>query len=307
MQENKEMKTTLALTITLALTGAIHADTLANGLAFRTPAGWAAKTNDRAALLVPPDMAMEPGGKEPSELYVVTLVPGVRDLRDPQLASILRGQYFPVEAQVRSAGPAQPFRAAAGTGYLHRLGAVSQGVVLSINMYVVQLPAGGVAGVVAIARPDLMARREALIAGVAASLTSAPAATFAPAAPAAPTAADGALAGQWDQRLRGRKLHQFSSYSSGYGSGGYSSQKTLLLAANGTYQFHRSGSVSVYVPGATGGSASQGGAQGRWRIYEQAGQATLELVPSAGAPETIMLTNNGGKTLLNGHQWLVGN
>ncbi|HEY2018827.1 MAG TPA: hypothetical protein VGH38_35220 [Bryobacteraceae bacterium] len=300
------MKSTLALTFALALAGGtMHAERLANGLEFRTPNGWTAKTNEQAAILVPPDMAMEPGGKDPSELYVVALLPGVRDLEDPQLASIVRGQYFPAQAQVRPSGAAQPFRAAAGTGYLHRLTAVSEGVVLGVNIYVVALP-GGVAGVMAIGRPGLIARRETLVEGVAASLSRQASAVPTSGSASAPPAPNGTLASQWEQRLRGHKLYQFSGYSSGYGSGGYNSQKTLRLAANGAYQFQRSGSVSVYVPGASGGSASQSGMQGRWRIYEQGGQAILELVAATGAMETIVLTANGSQTMLNGHRWLVG-
>ena len=296
------MKTALVLTFTLALPAALSAETLANGLAFRTPNGWTAKTNEQAAILVPPDMAMEPGGKDPSELYLVTMLPAVKDLQDPQVASILSGQYFPAQAQVRSAGPAEPFRATSGNGYLHRLTAVSQGVALAVNLYVVGIQGGGVAGVMAIGRPALLARREPLILTVAASLSR-----QAPATAAVPTAAAATLAAQWDQRLRGKKLYQFSSYSSSPGSGGYNSQKTLLLAATGAYEFRRSGSVSVNVPGASGTSASQSGAAGEWRIYEESGNAILELAANNGSRETIVLTSNAGKTLLNGQRWLVGN
>ena len=63
----------------------------------------------------------------------------------------------------------------------------------------------------------------------------------------------------------------------------------------------------MYVSGASGGAVSQNGAQGRWRIYEQGGRALLELAPSGGTVETIVLTANGSKTLLNGNRWLVGN
>ena len=45
--------------------------------------------------------------------------------------------------------------------------------------------------------------------------------------------------------------------------------------------------------GASGGSVSQGGAQGRWRIYEQGGRAILELAPNQGEKETIVLTTDG--------------
>ena len=294
------MRTIAALVLAIALGSLIRAEKLANGLEFHPPAGWTVSASKDAAMLAPPDLVKEPGGKDPSELYLVALLPGVKDLQDPQLASILKGQYFPAEAQVRSAGAPQPFQAAGGQGYLHRYDAVSQGVPLRVQIYVVGLPGGGAAATLAIGRPALVARREALLAGVAASLSR-----EAAAAPAAP-APNGTQSAQWDRRLRGKKLYQFSSYSSTYGSGGRNSQKTLLLDTNGTYEFRRSGSVSVNAGGASGSSASQTGDQGRWRIYEQGGKVLLELVSPKSGTETIVLTTDGTKTLLNGQRWLVG-
>jgi len=300
------MRTTITLAFAIVLAaGSIHAEKLANGLEFRNPDGWTVKANDQAAVLLPPDMVMEPGGKDPSELYLVALLPGVKDLQDPQLVATLRGQYFPAEAQVRAVGAPQAFRAGSGTGSLYRFDGVSQGVALRIQMYVVGVPGGGVAALVALARPALLARREATISTVAASFSrqvSVPAPAVVQNSPVQTTT----LTAQWEQRLRGRKLYQFSGYSSSYGSGGMNSQKTLLLGANGTYQFHRSGSVSVYVEGANGGSSSQSGDQGRWRIYEQGGKVLLELVSAKGTTENIALTTDGSKTLLNGQRWLVG-
>jgi hypothetical protein len=299
------MRTLIALAFAIALTGhSIYAEKLANGLEFRPPEGWTVKANAQAAVLLPPDMAMEPGGKDPSELYLVVLLPGIKDLQDPQLVATLKGQYFPAEAQIRAMGAPQPFRAGAGMGSLYRFEGVSQGVALRIEMYAAGLPGGGVAALIALARPALLARREAAVAAVAASLSrqaDVPASAGQNAGGSNTTAT--AL---WEQRLRGRKLYQFSGYSSSYGSGGMNSQKTLLLSTNGTYDFHRSGSVSVYVEGASGGSASQSGDRGRWRIYEQDGKMLLELVSSNGTTENIALTSDGSKTLLNGRRWLVG-
>jgi hypothetical protein len=85
------------------------------------------------------------------------------------------------------------------------------------------------------------------------------------------------------------------------------SQKTLQLGVNGMYEFHRASSVSIDVSGASAASASRNGAQGRWRIFERDGKALLELLPANGAPETIALSADGSKTLLNGQRWLVGN
>ena len=102
-----------------------------------------------------------------------------------------------------------------------------------------------------------------------------------------------------------KKLVYMSSYNSGYGSGGFSSEKKLYLAADGSYAFRSASSVSVYVPGATAGSAGQNGQQGRWRVVEQNGQALLELNASNGAKELIRLSADGSKTFLNGNRWFV--
>lgn len=303
------MQKTWTLAMAILLAGVMHAEKLANGLEFRTPDGWTVKAINEAALLMPPDMVMEPGGKEPSELYLVAVMPGIKDMQDPRLLSILQTKFFPADSQVRPVGTPQSFQAAGGAGSLYRYEAVSQGTTLSMQIYVVGLRGGGVAGLVAVARPALLMLRGTAVANVAASLYRQAALAPAPApmltaAPSAPP--QGGVAGQWDQRLRGHKLYQFSGYTSSYGSGGTNSQKTLLLAANGTYDFRRSSSTSIYVSGASGGSVSQNGAQGRWRIYEQGGKTLLELAPSNGVTETIVLTADGSKTLLNGNRWLVG-
>lgn len=298
------LRATLALAFAVALLGCpIQAEQLANGLAFQTPDGWALKTNAEAAVLLPSDLVMEPGGQDPSELYVVTLLPGVSDLQDPQLLATVQGQFFPAEAQMRAVGAPQAFRAGTGTGFLYCFDGVSQGIAVRVQLYVVGLSGGGVAALVALARPALLARREATIAAVAASFSR----QVDVAAPGGQDVAvqDGPRLTSWAQRLRGKKLYQFSGYSSGYGSGGVVSQKTLVLGDNGTYEYRRSGSVSVYVEGASGGSVSQGGERGRWRIYEQGGKVLLELVSTNGTTENIELTSDGNKTLLNGRRWLV--
>jgi hypothetical protein len=313
------MKTTLALAITTALAIAhsrVGAEQLAGGLEFHPPTGWTMKASGQSAALTPPDPVTELGSPDPSEIYLLGMNENVRNVRDPQSVAAAMKQYFPAEARLQPAAAPQPFQAVGGNGYVYRFDAVSQGIPVRLHLYVVELRSGGTAGLVAVARPALMERREPALAAIAATLSH-PAATATatrpstPAVPAPTSAAvahgsSGPLAAQWDQRLRGRKLYQFSSYSSGYGSGGYNSQKTLLLGVNGIYEFHRAGSVSVYVDGASGGSASQNGDQGRWRIYEQNGKVYLELVSAKSGTETIELTSNGTKTLLNGNRWLVG-
>ena len=71
------MTRTMAVAAAMMVTGLIHAERLASGLEFRTPDGWSVKSNEQAAILLPPDMAKEPGGKDWAELYIVATLPGV--------------------------------------------------------------------------------------------------------------------------------------------------------------------------------------------------------------------------------------
>src|SRR6185369_14797309 len=130
-----DMQKTWTLAMAILLAGTVHAEKLASGLEFRTPDGWTVKAVSEAALLMPPDMVMEPGGKEPSELYLVAVMPGIKDLQDPQLLSILQTKFFPADSQVRQVGTAQSFQASGGAGYLYRYDAVSQGTSLRMQLY----------------------------------------------------------------------------------------------------------------------------------------------------------------------------
>jgi hypothetical protein len=61
----------------------------------------------------------------------------------------------------------------------------------------------------------------------------------------------------------------------------------------------------VYVPGASGSSASRDAQEGRWRVVDRNGQAMLELLPNSGNGELIRLGREGTKTFLNGTRWFV--
>lgn len=292
------MKTPYML-VTIALLGAVTAQSqtpvrLACGLEFQAPAGWHVQSNGTAAVMLPPGAVRDQKG-QPVEIYLVTLLAGVKDIDDPRLAAVLEGKTFPAGTTVREVSAPRRFRAG---GLLHSYDFVSGGERGRLDIYALGLAGGGTGALIAAGRPELVERRRAEAAVVASSMMEREASAGAGQA--------GALARFWDERLRGRKLMQFSSYAGSGNSGGYSSQKSLVLGEDGVYVFHRSSSVSVYVPGATGGSAGQSGATGRWRVYEQAGQAMLELVDSRGTPEVIALSTSAeGKTFLNGARWFI--
>jgi hypothetical protein len=155
----------------VALAGMAHCEKLAGGLEFRAPAGWTVRTVGEGAVLIPPGVVMEAGGKEPSELYLISTVPGVRDLLDPRLPSVLQARYFPQGATVRASGAPQPFQAKDGPGYAYTYDVVSEQVTLRMRIYVAPLGSGGVAALLAIGRPALMMLRETSVATLAASLS----------------------------------------------------------------------------------------------------------------------------------------
>jgi hypothetical protein len=270
---------------------------LANGLEFRTPAGWQVTPSQHGAVLSPPNAAAG------SETYLVALLPGVTDVQDRGVLARLAAQYSLNNVHATRVGGMMAFQTANGAGYVHSYDFVENGQQGRLQFYLVPVRTGVAAVVAAGTREIIPARGPALL-SIASSLTQGTVATQVAETPA-PASGGGPLAEQWTARLSGKKLMQFSSYSSGT-SGGYSSQKTLALAADGSYSFRTSSSVSLYVPGATGGSAGRNGSNGRWRVYEQNGQATLELAPTQGSREVITLTTDGRSTFLNGHKWLVG-
>lgn len=295
------MKNTLISAMTMLAAGAAWGQTpqrLANGLEFRTPAGWQVRIANQGAVIAPADAV------QGSELYIVGVLPSKNlDLSDPKLLPALAGQYFPAESQARQLGAPRAFRATGGAGYVHSYDFVENGMPGRLQLYAVGFQTGG-AILIAAGRRDLMVNRESALTLIAASFShDAPAPAASPVQTALPNGS-GPLAKQWIERLSDRKLMQFSSYSSG-SSGGYSSERTLYIASDGSYAFRTSSSVSIYVPGANGTSAGRNGQDGRWRIYEQAGTPILELRSNQGGVETIQLSTDGSKTFLNGKRWFV--
>ncbi|MFN7934114.1 MAG: hypothetical protein U0R19_12360 [Bryobacteraceae bacterium] len=269
---------------------------LASGLQFRAPGGWTVRTAQDAAALMPPNYSQE------NELYAVTSLPA-KDLNDPQLAPLIEGRISAIGMKVKASGKPIAFQAQGGAGRLYGFDIENNGEQGRLLVFAVGLRAGGVACLIAGGTQQLLTARESGLVVTAASLNRVANAAVAPAA--STSAAGTPLTQQWMQRLTDKKLVYMSSYNSGYGSGGYSSEKKLYLASNGSYAFRSSGSVSVYVPGASGSSASRDGQEGRWRVVEQDGQAMLELLPNGGNGELIRLGREGTKTFLNGTRWFV--
>lgn len=127
------------------------------------------------------------------------------------------------------------------------------------------------------------------------------AATGAHAAPSADTP----LAREWDGYLRGKKLTQLSSYSSGT-SGGYNARQVAYLCGDGRFFYRSSSSVSVY--GDTGGVGSAGGTEqhtGRWRVVSEGDIAALEVHVDGGESGYLTLAYVNGETYIDGERVFV--
>ena len=271
---------------------------LSSGMTFRTPAGWRVNLTQEGAALIPPNHSPQ------NEVYAVGPLTGVSDLNDPQLSAFLSGR-FADGMSAKPVGQPMSFQGEGGPGQIHAYDFVKDGTRGRIMFFFVGLRGGGVGSLVAVATPELLSLRQSAIAEVASSLAQSAAPK--PSASARTNSGQGGtpLARQWTQHLSDKKLVQFSSYNSGYGSGGYSSEKKLYLASDGSYAFRSSSSVSVYVPGASGSSAGRNGQDGRWRVVDQGGQPLLELIAKDGTTELIRLSMDGTKTFLNGNRWFV--
>jgi len=109
----------------------------------------------------------------------------------------------------------------------------------------------------------------------------------------------------WTNRLKGRKLHYFSRYSSGASSGGYAEHKQMSLCADGSFHSQGDFSASIDVPGASAGMGRDSANAGKWKLVPNLDQVMLVLVFANGPEGRITLADQDGKTLLNGRRWLL--
>jgi hypothetical protein len=303
-----DMKTTLTTTAFAAALcigaygkSSTMIERLASGLEFQNPAGWQTSHVNQGAILTPPDSVAG------SEVYIAGFMSGDHDLKDPKLLPSLIKQYFPSNMQFTQAGSPLPFLAEAGGGFVHMFDYMDGKTPSRLSFYLLNLRGRGIATLIAAGRRDLIIQRQGSLMALAASFSAGNAAQPQTAAPIRNASASTSEAvSLWTRKLSDKKLVQFNGYSSG-NSGGYNSERKLYLARDGSYAFRSSSSVSVYVPGANGGSSSQNSDEGQWRVIEHAGnKPVLELnSKKSGQRETIELSSNGSATFLNGRRWYV--
>jgi hypothetical protein len=119
-----------------------------------------------------------------------------------------------------------------------------------------------------------------------------------------PSAANSALAQEWDQFLRGKRLTYLHSYSSG-SAGGYSTHYELDLCSDGSFFYYDRSHVSVDTGGAFGYSGGTTTNTGQWRITSQGGQIVAEIRWQDGQTDYSLLEYVDNKTYVDGQRWFV--
>jgi hypothetical protein len=268
------------------------------------PADWRVETTSEFAQILPPGATAQ---DQTINIRLLTL-PAPITVTDPRFSA----EMDQLAAQLpgfSKVGATQSYLTKSGSGLRGVWAGMNPTIRQQVQLRMYATTLNGLAIVVfAVGQASKLEPHETALRDLAASIAPSTAAanTAKPAVPTAPTASDRSpLAQQWLQRLRGKKLVQMSSYNSGGGSGGYSSKTEIHLNADSTFQARSESSVSVYVPGANGGSSGAQKAEGVWRIYVKDNQAVLEMKYSNGQIETNILQANGEQTFINGKRWFV--
>ncbi len=111
---------------------------------------------------------------------------------------------------------------------------------------------------------------------------------------------------EWRESLKNVKLTYLSSYNSvGNGSyGGINDQEEIHLCAAGYFKYSSNSSVTIDTGGASGYSAGNGTGTGKWEVTgDGSGGAALKLIFDNGDIRTYTLSNEDGKTFLNGKRY----
>jgi len=276
------------------------------------PTGWSIQAlDDGQHQLVPPD-ARE------GEAVIITAMrdAGMASVRDPATIRDSEREMSALYPQLSRVGPPDPLDTRGGEAVgLHWEGAPPGGYPVRLSVYLAALGDTAVSVMAAGLRDDVLARTgdiESLVRSLQPAAAAAAATTpvVAATSPGTPTV-DGQLhdgsapAREWAARLAGRQLTVMSGYNSGGGGGGMNSRYDLKLFADGRFDYYGGSSVSIYVEGLDGSSASEESEQGTWRVINVAEGPTLELVASSGQLLHERLTRSGNDIYLTGTRVLV--
>ena len=274
------------------------------GLSFRTPDGWQVEHGPQASVMLPPGVQIDPNSENNAEVYMIASNTSLKDPNDPQFLKELQDQMAQSGAVVEKFDK-EAFRTAKGPGAIFSWDIRGpKGQSLRFRTYLVR-SANQTLALTAVGQREPLAARDPVLRQIASSLDLGSAANTAPPPAAAEAAedpeakdlrADTPLARGWDQRLRGKLLTQMSGNVGS--SGGYTSEKRILLHADGRFDYYSSSLVTVDVPGASGSSGGTKDKTGRWRVVSRGEVPILELRPEGETTTYGALSYRDGKTFL---------
>jgi len=264
---------------------------LLSGYQFTLPAGWRAEQAEEAVRL-------RPAGATEHEVYAMSsgTMDGVTSLSSPGLEAAVDAEAQKYLPFLNRLGPPLTFKTGCGPalGFTFR----NQGKQDMDGLLLLTVVKGRVAFLLALAPGEQLSNIQKSLYTLFGSLTALQE------VPTIGGAIDNSpLAREWNTRLRNKKLVYMSSYSSG-SSGGYSSQKEMRLLADGRFTYSSNSSVSIYVPGANGGSAGRHAGQGTWSIHVRNNTAYLAMIEN-GQKTEVSLQYRDKKTFLNGVRYFV--
>lgn len=121
--------------------------------------------------------------------------------------------------------------------------------------------------------------------------------------PQPPQPAPTGLAKQWTQFFSGMVLRYLSSYNSGGGAGGISSDKQLNLCSDGRFIFVNNSMVTINVDGANAAGGGNGQSTGQWRVGSATANGAILILTTDAGQEELEVHYDGQKTFVNGTRW----
>jgi len=265
---------------------------LLSGYQFTLPAGWRAEQAEEA-------VRIRPAGANEHEVYAMSsgTMDGVTSLSSPGLSAAVDAEAQKYLPFLNRLGPPLTFKTGCGPALAFNYR--NQGKADMDGLLLLTVVKGRVVFLLALAPGAQLTDIQKSLYTLFGSLT---------ALQEVPAIGGGAidnspLAREWNARLRNKKLVYMSSYSSG-SSGGYSSQKEMRLLADGRFTYSSNSSVSIYVPGANGGSGGRHAGQGAWSIHVRNNTAYLAMIEN-GQKTEVSLQYRDKKTFLNGVRYFV--
>ena len=257
------------------LTRVGRAHRAANGLSLSIPSGWTTSETDDAIRLLPLGASADEG-------YFATSKEGYSIPDEPTFVKQMSQGFTQSGGVIQKAGEREFFPN--GTAYHWEVSDPKTGQLGAFSLYIV--PAGTRAHVVIAVGPAEKVRSyKSNLAQIAQSIRY-------QVPPVTVTAANS----PWNQKLRGKVIRQFSAYQ------GISSEKKHTLGADGSYSYWSSSMVSIDVPGASASNIGKDAQKGRWRIIDNGGRASLEVVYNSGQTRTFSLTEDSTNWYLNGEK-----